>query len=121
MSIPVYKNERKNPMSGMTSGPEPRWTYGRPTEKPQFGKPPDLGTDINSYSLPAIDTQTERRNFPGYGEAQYLTMADLQDKTQDSSGTTETDSETAPSDGGYTKLNTRLAGKQKSRWNTKRS
>jgi len=90
MSIPVYKNERKNPMSSMVSGPEPRYRYAKPTDKPQLGKPPHLDTDINNYNLPVIDVQTEKRNFPGYSEANYFSLTDI--RQGDYSGTTETDS-----------------------------
>lgn len=81
----------------------PVYKYAKPTEKPQFGKPPALGYKIKEYKLPVTDTQTERRNFPGYGESTYFTLADMQQG--DTSGTTETDSATGKSEGGYTKIN----------------
>lgn len=63
----------------------------------------DLGTDINSYKLPITDVQEKRRNFSGYQVAQPYSLADIQQG--DTSGTTETDSATDPSDKGYTKIN----------------
>jgi hypothetical protein len=53
------------------------------------------------YELPVCDVQSERRNFPGYVE--YEPMLPL----TDTSGTTETDSATAPKSGGYTKINSK--------------
>lgn len=59
--------------------------------------------DINSYNLPVCDVQSERRNFPGTTEAQYFTLVDIVEG--DTAGTTETDSKTAPSSPGYTRIN----------------
>lgn len=85
---------------------EPRYTYAKPTEKPQHGKPPELGYNIEAYKLPVTDTQTERRNFPGYTEAQVYSLDELRDG--DTGGTTETDSKTDPKgSGGYTKINSK--------------
>lgn len=79
-------------MAGMLNyTDEPRWTYSKPTEKPQVGKPKNLGTERKSYNLPAIDVQSARRNFPGYSEAQCYTLTDM--RRGDYSGTTETDSQ----------------------------
>jgi hypothetical protein len=45
---------------------------------------------IADYKLPVIDTQTQKRNFPGSDKKQYYTMADMQAEGQ--AGTTDTDS-----------------------------
>jgi len=99
---------RKQPLAGETSGPTPRYTYAKPTDKAQHGMPANPGTDIENYYLPVIDTQTERRNFPGYTEAEYFTMVDIQEGDQ--SGATDTDAATHKmmgknTGGGYTKIN----------------
>lgn len=52
-----------------------------------------------NYNLPICDVARERRNFPGYKE--YQPMLPLTDE----GGTTETDSKTAPSSGGYSSIN----------------
>lgn len=57
--------------------------------------------NISSYNLPVCDTQSERRNFPGYTE--YENMLPMTDE----SGTTETDSKTAPKSGGYSSINSK--------------
>ena len=58
------------------------------------------------YNLPICDVDSERRNFPGFTEQEFFTLADIQQG--DSSGTTETDSKTDPKgSGGYTKINSK--------------
>jgi hypothetical protein len=104
-------------MEAMTSGPEPRWTYAKPTEKAQPGMPKQLGYDIKAYNLPVIDVQTEKRNFPGYTEANYYSLDEI--RMGDESGTTETDDATAPKSGGYTTINKKSGPKDK--WPNKRS
>jgi len=64
---------------------------------------------LADYKLPVVDCDTQRRNFPGYEEAQLVSVEDL--KGGDTEGTTETDSKIAPEDRKeYTKLN-KLKGK----------
>ena len=63
------------------------------------------GLEINSYNLPIVDVCESRRNFPGYGMDQPYTLADI--IQGDTSGTTETDSKTAPKGSGYTKINSK--------------
>lgn len=63
----------------------------------------EKSSNIGAYSLPITDVQEKRRNFSGYQVEQFFTLADLQQG--DTSGTTETDSATDPSDKGYTKIN----------------
>lgn len=62
-------------------------------------------SNINDYKLPIIDVCDQRRNFPGYTEEQVYSLADIQQG--DTSGTTETDSKTAPKSGGYTRINSK--------------
>ena len=45
---------------------------------------------LSSFKLPKTDTQVSKRNFPGYDEKEYYTIADMQADGQ--SGTTDTDS-----------------------------
>lgn len=54
------------------------------------------------YKLPVCDTQTERRNFPGYMEEQFYTLPEIQEG--DTSGTTDTDRD-GNTDKGVTKIN----------------
>ena len=63
----------------------------------------DLGTNISSYKLPIVDTQKDKRNFPGYERRVVYSLEDL--KKGDTSGTTETDSATDSPDPGYTEIN----------------
>lgn len=59
--------------------------------------------NIESYKLPEIDTQKERRNFPGCEEKVYWTTEELQEG--DTRGMTETDKHTSGKDDGpYTRL-----------------
>lgn len=58
-----------------------------------------------SYVLPVIDVDNQRRNFPGYTESQPFSLAEI--LQGDESGTTETDSKTAPKSGGYSKINSK--------------
>ena len=88
-----------------------RYTYARPTEKPQPKKEPITSYNIDDYGLPVIDVQTARRNFPGYAEAQVYSLEDMQGG--DISGATDTDAYTHEmkgknSGGGYTKINQRM-------------
>ncbi len=57
---------------------------------------------IHDYKLPVIDTQEQKRNFPGYEEKQWYTLSELREG--DYGGTTDTDAETdikAPGVGPY--------------------
>jgi len=63
--------------------------------------------EISSYKLPVADTQKVRRNFPGYEENKYYSLADMQEKYRyEQAGTTDTDSATDNSDNhkGYAKI-----------------
>jgi len=105
MAVYANKGKRTEPQYGIEgSSATTRWTYQRPTEKPQPKKEPITSYDIDDYGLPVIDVQTQRRNFPGYTESQVYSLADLQ--MGDTAGTTETDSFTEPKgSGGYTRIN----------------
>lgn len=105
MLKPSHGEGRTNPksMKDSPSSAEPRYKYTSPSLKTQFGKPPELGTDIASYKLPACDVDTHRRNFPGYTESVPYSLDEM--RMGDISGTTETDSKTDPKgSGGYTKI-----------------
>ncbi len=52
----------------------------------------DTGDRIEGYKLPIIDTQTEKRNFPGYDKKQWYSLEEL--RSGDIGGTTDTDTET---------------------------
>lgn len=119
---PSHGAGRTAPMSGQVSGKEPRYDYASPTIKQQFGKPPALGYDIAEYGLPAIDVQSEMRNFPGYTEANYYSLENIQDG--DISGATDSDSATEKlpgrnTGGGYTKINQKSG--PRSKWNSRSS
>lgn len=61
---------------------------------------------LSEYKLPVIDTETQRRNFPGYEKKQYYTLEEI--RKGDPSGTTDTDSKTDDpdeDDAGYTNIN----------------
>ena len=71
---------------------------------------------IKDYKLPVVDTDTARRNFPGYEEKQWYSLDEIRDG--DFFGTTDTDAKTDVKDsyqgpyqgkGGYSKIN-RKAG-----------
>jgi len=119
MAVYANRGKRTEPQYGIEgSSATTRWTYTRPTEKPQPKKEPITSYDIDDYGLPVIDTQTQRRNFPGYTESQVYSLADLQ--MGDTSGTTETDSATHPQgSGGYTKINQKSG--PTSRWPNRRT
>lgn len=99
---------------GGTRSEEPmRYTYAKPTEKPQHGKPAYPGRDdIFNYKLPItdVDTDTSVRNFPSYTKKEYFDLVDIQEgesqpDTFFKGGTTETDSVTATKgSGGYTRV-----------------
>lgn len=76
-------------MQDNPSGDTPRYTYAKPTEKSQSGKPRELGTEIESYRLPVIDVDTQKRNFPGYAESHFYSLDEI--RQGDDSGTTESD------------------------------
>lgn len=80
---------RKDPLASLTEAGH-AYSYAKPTEKPTLGKPAITSNDIADYNIPAIDTQTARRNFPGYSEAQYYSAEEVW--SGDTSGTTDTDS-----------------------------
>lgn len=63
----------------------------------------DASANIGAYGLPITDVQEKKRNFSGYQVNQYYNLADIQDG--DYAGTTETDSATDKSAGGYTAIN----------------
>lgn len=59
---------------------------------------------IKDYKLPVIDTQSQKRNFPGFEKKQWFSLDEL--RSGDIMGTTDTDSETdvkAPGVGPYNK------------------
>lgn len=58
---------------------------------------------IVSYKLPVCNINRERRNFEGFEKNQWYSLAELQ--SGDFGGTTETDSKTAPEEGGYSTIN----------------
>lgn len=119
MAVYAHRGERKEPRYSIEgSSSKTRYSYAKPAEKAQHGKPAELGTDIDRYKLPAIDVQTTRRNYPGYAENQYFSLEDI--RGGDISGSTETDSVTHPQgSGGYTKINQKSG--PKSRWPNVRS
>lgn len=64
------------------------------------------GAEISSYSLPVIDVQDRKRNFPGYTEEMVYSLAEI--IGGDTQGTTETDSKTdTKGSRGYTKINSK--------------
>jgi hypothetical protein len=78
---------------------------------------PKYGNKIESYKLPAMDCQEERRNFPGYEEKEYYTLDEI--RKGDQSGITETDSKTSgKEDGEYSTIN-KKSGKPKD-WSGKK-
>jgi hypothetical protein len=77
----------------------------------------------DSFDLPKVDTQKQRRNFPGVEEKQYIPMGDLVkgDHHAGFGGMTETDEMTSgQTDGPYTHIQEKTMG-QKDRWPTKMS
>lgn len=81
--------------------------FGQSYDPPSTGlsKLPAGYISTKDYELPVTDVQTDRRNFPGYAEANYFTLQDI--ATGDTPGTTDTDAETHKSSdyvhSGYTK------------------
>jgi hypothetical protein len=107
MAVYAHKGERKEPKYGIEgSSTKTNYSYAKPGVKPQYGKTPLLGYDIENYKLPDIDVDTERRNFPGYTQSQPYSLDEI--RQGDISGTTETDSKTDPAgSAGYTRINNR--------------
>src|SRR5258708_34404767 len=73
---------------------------------PSVGLSKVAGVSIDSYKLPIVDVNKQRRNFPCYEVNQYFTLQDIQ--SGDTEGTTDTDAEThGPAydkgESGYTK------------------
>ena len=72
---------------------------------------------IKDYKLPVIDTQKQKRNFPGYKEEQWVTLDEW--RQGDWAGSTDTDSQTDDRQDNprykikYTKLNKKAGPKMR--------
>jgi len=108
---------------------EPRWSYPSNREAKPSGMMPKKQWEgvqtttseyMADYKLPATDVQTERRNFAGYTEENFVTQDMLTDKVGDVYGSTDTDTFTDPYTNGprnYTKINQR-PGKPGRSWSS---
>jgi hypothetical protein len=105
----------------MTSGPEPRWTYAKPTEKampamPKAHWPGEKSSEMSDYALP-ITRVEDTKNYLPVQKEQFWALEEIQ--KGDTSGTTETDSVTDSPAGNYATSQSKQG--KPGRWPNKRS